>query len=258
MPQIRCPKCGLIINLENRRSLDVKIITEAVKRGSKTFTSLLRTTGLPRKTLNLRLKELCERGVLVKVEGHYQLNGSSEPKKNLVKSFERLTHNERFKGVALLLLLLIGLPAFSYAMIKLTPTTQVTSPKPEILGTYTVVVEVNNINNLYAWQILMVFNESELTFLEARKGEIAGDLLVNASDIGDGALLLGGSLMGNVPGIDVEVSTSLTYIVFGYYVEDPEPPQIAMKGFGFETFLLDSELNEIPIASTTLNLRIQY
>lgn len=75
MPQIRCPKCGTTINLENRKGVDFSMILNALQRSPKTFTDLLHLTGLPRKTLSLRLKCLCDSGTIVK-DGGYRINGA--------------------------------------------------------------------------------------------------------------------------------------------------------------------------------------
>ena len=78
MPQITCPNCGTTINLENRRALDFKLIRSATDKTPRTFTELLHITKLSRKTLNLRLKELCAEGILLKNDGMYSSNGASE------------------------------------------------------------------------------------------------------------------------------------------------------------------------------------
>lgn len=75
MPQIRCPKCGTTINLENRKGVDFSMILNALQRSPKTFTDLLHLTGLSRKTLSLRLKCLCDSGTIVK-DGGYRINGA--------------------------------------------------------------------------------------------------------------------------------------------------------------------------------------
>ena len=255
MPQIRCPNCGMTINLKKRKDLDVRMITEALKQGSKTFTDLLKITGLPRKTLNLRLKELCQNGILIKAEKGYKLNEFSDLRKGFRRSFGKLVENQRFKIVALLVLFIVGFPAFSYAMVALYSSTPTTPPMPKLLGSFTVVVEVNDVKDLYCWQVLIGFNESELTVLKTMNGTLA-EIFVNASDIGEGALLLGGTFKGKVSGVDVNGSSSLAFITFGYYVENPVRPKIVMKGFGHETFLLDSRLAEIPITESTLNIKI--
>ena len=78
MPKIRCPNCGTTIDLENRRKIDFSLILNALRKNPKTFTDLLHLTGLPRKTLSMRLKDLCNSKVIDKYEyGRYRLNGDS-------------------------------------------------------------------------------------------------------------------------------------------------------------------------------------
>jgi PKD repeat protein len=74
-PQITCPYCGNTIGLENRKEVDFEKIMHALGRSPRTFTELLAMTNLPRKTLSLRLKELCASGSIVK-DGGYHLNPS--------------------------------------------------------------------------------------------------------------------------------------------------------------------------------------
>jgi PKD repeat protein len=77
-PQITCPHCGSTINLENRKEVDFEKIMYALDKSPRTFTELLTITNLPRKTLSIRLKELCTSGSIVK-DGGYHLNSSIKP-----------------------------------------------------------------------------------------------------------------------------------------------------------------------------------
>jgi PKD repeat protein len=77
-PQITCPHCGNTINLENRREVDFEKIMYALDKSPKTFTELLAITSLPRKTLSIRLKELCSSGSIIK-DGGYHLNSLTKP-----------------------------------------------------------------------------------------------------------------------------------------------------------------------------------
>jgi hypothetical protein len=81
-PQITCPHCGSTINLENRKEVDFEKITYALNNSTKTFTELLEITNLPRKTLSLRLKDLCNSGSIVK-DGGYHLSTSFKPNKKI-------------------------------------------------------------------------------------------------------------------------------------------------------------------------------
>jgi len=81
-PQITCPHCGSTINLENRKEVDFEKIIYALNNSPKTFTELLEITSLPRKTLSLRLKDLCNSGSIVK-DGGYRLGTSLKPNRKI-------------------------------------------------------------------------------------------------------------------------------------------------------------------------------
>ena len=70
-PQITCPYCGNTIGLENRKEVDFEKIMSAIGKSPKTFTELLTITSLPRKTLSIRLKELCASGSITKDGGYH-------------------------------------------------------------------------------------------------------------------------------------------------------------------------------------------
>jgi hypothetical protein len=266
MPQIRCPNCGLTINLENRKDTDMQLITTAVEHNANSFTDLLHSTKLPRKTLSLRLKELCGNGVLAKVDGAYKLNGVSRPERRAANPFNRVSSvlsDRRVKGLILLGLVLIGFPAMSYALATLfqqAPSINVTN-EPKLLGSCTVALEVHDVKDLYAWQAIIAFNATELKFLNAIAGDafkVKYPLFPNASDLGvKGLILVGATLEGNVSGLDIETGT-LAVIEFGYYVSNYHTPQIVKSARGFETYLLDSQYpaQMIPMSGSTLSLKI--
>ncbi len=81
-PQITCPHCGNTINLENRKEVDFEKIMYALNSAPKSFTELLEITSLPRKTLSLRLKDLCNSGSIVK-DGGYRLGVPFSPNKKI-------------------------------------------------------------------------------------------------------------------------------------------------------------------------------
>lgn len=83
-PQITCPHCGSTINLENRKGVDFEKIMYALDKSPKTFTELLTITNLPRKTLSIRLKELCTSGSIIK-DGGYHLNSSIKPTDKILR-----------------------------------------------------------------------------------------------------------------------------------------------------------------------------
>lgn len=125
MPQIRCPNCGMTINLENRREIDLGMILKALEKKPRSFTELLHITHLPRKTLDLRLKYLIKSGAIVKDEG-YRLNGTLPFNIRGDKMKKNLLHLR--KNILLAFLILgIGLPVVTYAVLY-TPPRQ---PPPE-------------------------------------------------------------------------------------------------------------------------------
>ena len=87
MPKITCPNCGTTIDLENRRKIDLGLILNALKGNPKTFTDLLHTTRLPRKTLSLRLKALRSSEIISKYDRLYHINGAPEVESPAVKMY---------------------------------------------------------------------------------------------------------------------------------------------------------------------------
>lgn len=259
----------MTINLENRKKIDFNLITKATKRKPRTFTELLHITRLPRKTLCLRLKELCANEVLVKRQRIYGLNGASNFKEETVdsmKRFPRIFRDERIKTSFMLIMLLICFSASGYVLAKFfTPqSSKEVSQEPVIIGTFTMDLNVPNVNDLYAWQVLTMYNSSELTVLEVIPGgfvgaeyptgnivDISGGVFMNATDIGNGMLFLGGSLCGNVSGRNG--NGRLATIVFGYFTENYDEPKI-MSENAFETLLYNSQSQLIPINDSTLTL----
>jgi PKD repeat protein len=133
-PQITCPHCGNTINLENRKEVDFEKITYALNNSSKTFTQLLEITNLPRKTLSLRLKDLCNSGSIVK-DGGYRLSTSFRTYKKISEKngngkmkapILRMGKNVQWIPIALIVCLVIV--AFGSAMMISTPTPSPSAP----------------------------------------------------------------------------------------------------------------------------------
>jgi PKD repeat protein len=139
-PQITCPHCGSTINLENRKEVDFEKIMHALSKSPKTFTELLAITSLPRKTLSLRLKDLCSSGSIVK-DGGYHLNSSIKPTNNIlgkrngngkmIRTMPHIGKNAQWIPVALIACLIVV--AFGSAMIISPPAP---SPKPATANFY--------------------------------------------------------------------------------------------------------------------------
>jgi hypothetical protein len=254
MPQITCPNCGLTINLENRKEIDVGMIKDAAGREPKTFTELMHITRLSRKTLSLRLKELCETGALIKEEGMYQLNGASEPRKSFYMNFKggfTRKLDKKMKVGLMLVSLALCFSASGYVLaMLLQPSPQIVLPaeKPIIIGSFAMDLNVSNAQDLYAWQAVITFNASELKVIQVTHGnflDVGYPFFFNATDMADDVLLVGGSAFSNMPGANG--NGRLATIVFGYFVSNYAQPVLASNGYGEETFMLDSNLLPIPI-----------
>jgi hypothetical protein len=261
MPQITCPNCGTTINLENRREVDFTLIKKATDKHPRTFTELLHFTRLSRKTLNLRLKELCAEGILMKEEGMYTLNGASKSGKdnggNLMKGFSRMFDDKRVRTGLVLVALLASFSLSGYVLASLVAPTTYVEPyvAPKLLGNFTMTLDVNNVADLYAWQAAIEFNPAQVKVLGAESGDFikAEFPLFNVAPIGIGdGLLLSGTLEGPVPGENG--SGTLAIVVFAYYTNNYALPSIVGWKAGFGTWLEDSSLATIPSGQTLLTL----
>jgi len=262
MPQITCPNCGTTITLENRREVDFTLIRNATDKRPRTFTEVLHITKLSRKTLNLRLKKLCAEGLLTKEEGMYKWNGASESGNNgghLVKGLSRLFDGRRMRTGVMLVALLASFSVSGYVLAMMfAPTMHVEShAEPKALGSFTMALDVNNVNDLYGWQVAIVFNSTQIRVAAAKPGDFMKaeyPLFLNSTTTADGLLLLAGSLKGNVQG--KIGSGTLATIVFEYYVSGYELPSIVDQRAGFGTWLLNSDLADIPGGQTLLTLNV--
>jgi hypothetical protein len=135
------------------------------------------------------------------------------------------------------------------------PKTVETVAAPSILGNFTMVLSVNNVSDLYAWQAAIVYNPAQMTVVEAKTGsflEAEYPLFLNSTDTAPGLLLLYGSFSGTDPG--VTGSGTLATIVFAYYVNGYQAPSIVGWKAGFDTWLENSSLGTIPGGQTLLTL----
>jgi hypothetical protein len=263
MPEVTCPKCGLTINLENRRETDYELIVNAA-RNSATFTELLHATRLSRKTLSLRLKELCSKGTLVKDNGLYTLRESlreprREPENHGQKiSFSRAFHDRRVRTLVWMFLLAssFSVSGYAFAMYTMAPAQQQVNNAPAVIGYSTMTLDVSNVQDLYAWQVAITFNATQMKVTQVSPGDFVGltfPLFANSTDTAAGLLLVAGSLEGNVPGRSG--NGTLATIVFGYFVSGYDTPVIVPKQMGFRTFMEDSQLANIPVG-TKLSLEV--
>jgi len=257
MPQITCPNCGTTINLENRKRTDFDLIVRATKKKPRTFTELLHITRLPRKTLSLRLKELCIQGSLIKRDHVYKLNGASTFE-NLtigpVKGLSRIFQNGRTRTGFVLIMLFICFSTSGYVLAMFFPLPSIKEPsqEPVIIGSFAMNLNVNNVTDLYGWQVPIAYNQSELKILKIAQGELKSfPYVLNQTEL-KGELLLGGALaLGPVPGISG--SGTLATVTFGYFTENYDLPQIALNAT-FGILMFNSQKSIIPLEDSTLTL----
>ncbi len=265
VPQITCPNCGRTITLENRKQVDVDLIKQATQRGPTTFTELLRLTRLPRKTLSVRLKEMCQNGVIVKKEGTYMLNGNAGFDGNgghLMKGVSRMLNDRRMRTGLMLVAFLLSSSVSGYVLATLFAAKEVHN-EPTILGSFTAELGVADVNDLYAWSVLIVYDSSQLKIMSVTPGgfvgaeypsgslpDISKGIFINTTNIGEDKLLMAGSLIGKENPVR-SGSGKLATIVFGYLTNDYTKPAISFTEI-YETKLLDSNRVEIPIDRNTL------
>jgi len=248
--------------LENRREVDFTLIRNATNRHPRTFTELLHITRLSRKTLNVRLKELCAEGILLKEEGMYKSDGASEYEGkggHFVKGLSRVFDDKRVRTGFMLVALLASFSVSGYVLAKMVAPTTYVQPlvEPKALGTFTMALDANNVSDLYAWQAAIVFNSTQMKVTEARASDFMKSeypLFDNSTTTSDGLLLLFGSLKGQVQG--KTGSGTLAIIVFEYYVNNYGLPSIVSQRAGFDTWLEDSTLATILRGESLLVLNV--
>ena len=97
-------------------------------------------------------------------------------------------------------------------------TLKETPHEPVPLGSFTMALKVNDVVDLYAWQVVIRFNSTEIKVLEVRSEESINDFPVNSTDTRDDLLLVASTLLGSVSG--KSGSFKLATIVFGYFVNE--------------------------------------
>jgi hypothetical protein len=125
---------------------------------------------------------------------------------------------------------------------------------PKVIGDFSMLLNVNNVSDLYAWQVAITYNSSQIKVLEITSGGFVGGdfpFFVSSTDSFENLLLIGGCLRGDVAGVDG--SGVLATITFGCYTEDYVMPYITFDQL-FGTMLLNSKGEEIPIDESTLTL----
>lgn len=253
MPQITCPNCGKTINLESRKKIDYSLIQEAVSKKPRTFGELLNITKLPRKTLSLRLKDLCASGVISKINGVYTMNGHTkfEMPKTPLKHVSKILEDRKLKIGLTLAMFLLSSSILGYVFAMFINPPPATTPKA--LGNLTMALHVNDVEDLYSWQAIISFNPNQMNVANIVPGEffkVEYPFFLNVTDISKGVLLVGGTLVGETSG--KSGSGTLAIILFEYFVEEYEMPHLVLSEKGFATCLYNSKCSVIPINSATI------
>jgi len=258
MPQITCPNCGKTINLEARRQTDFEMIKSAAHVKPCTFTDFLNATKLPRKTLSLRLKQMCSSGILIKTNGLYHVDATCKIKENFAFRRPRVFDNRKVRTIFMLVLFIVSFSSSGYVLAMFIVGSQKNENLTQtILGNFSVTLNINEVNNLWAWQVAIEFNPRELTVINVSSGDFfrVGELFPNIlSDTLSNRLLIGNCLYPNQTA--KSGSGSLATIVFGYFVQNYTFPKIVHTSFdGFKTYLLDPEGSTIDLGPQTLVLQ---
>lgn len=242
----------MTINLENRREIDFSLILGALRNNQRTFTELLHKTHLPRKTLNLRLKDLINSGRIMK-KGGYHLNGSLQSNE-WDRKLKRHISFERKHILLLLLVLSIGAPVAThvYAIYMRPP------PPPGLIisEVFTAEIVMHDVTDLYAWQVAVTFDPNVLTVINVPEEGFLNTkfpcfVWSDHSFLGEGNVLIGTTLLGNVPGVCG--SGTLATIEFGVIGEGSRELQLVYTHNNERVLLLlDSMGTEISSASITL------
>jgi len=260
------------------------MIISELKKGPKTFTDLLHSTRLPRKTLSLRLIELRQSGIIVK-DKEYRLNGSPPPSYSRGEIEKLFAFDNKRKILMLALILCISIPVGTYAFATYVapppPETPSEPPPPQYYGVLVVDLKIQDVVNLYSWQARINYNAELLEFRNFTKvredslfqyslmdifGLNSTDTFVRKDQRLSDDLLVADSLQGDVP--PVNGSGTLGTITFAikapemtleFFQEDGNKPSIVFNPTVvplFTTFLQNAEGHEIPNVESMLNLEV--
>lgn len=178
--------------------------------------------------------------------------------------------------IASSLILLTCLSTTSFALAMLIPQVPyevaVEEPlEPQPLGRFAIRIGVENVSDVYGWQVGLRFNPSKLSVIDFKPGDFLGNpapdnkLSENVKDFEstlffdnvfpDGTLVLGQTLKGGKP--PRSGSGTLTVIVFQYYSQDFDMPCLIFNESARGTMLLRKDTTEIPISSDNITFELE-
>lgn len=175
--------------------MDCSMIVGALRKNPQTFTNLLKVTGLPRKTLSLRLKDLLKTGTITK-NGGYCLNGhSSFPTNDRI-----LMHHDKRRDLPslkrylqiVLLVLCISLPVAAHVYATYFAYQPMdTPPQPPLLpiASFTISphppLQISWIEQWNAGTIERIYCYPTLTFYGSASKDPDGKIANYLWDLGD-------------------------------------------------------------------------
>jgi len=227
--------------------MDVEMITNALRHGPKTFTYLLHSTGLPRKTLSLRLKELCEGEIMVKDEGGYMLKGVTTMESRFGGALNKLSSisvDKRVRAGILLALLIVSMPVASQVLAQLFQAEWSPPKEPALIGTFSMNLDIQNVSDLTFWQVAIAFSPQELKIVGVVPGvfpESKYPGMLSKAENEKGLLVLADFQLA--PANGWSGSGRLATITFGYFTNEHAMPAISYES-SFKTVLLDPQLND--------------
>jgi len=191
-----------------------------------------------------------------------------ELERKIMKGNSRFLANK--KAIILFLLFCIGFPVTTnvFAMFFLTPP-----PEPGPIGHFKAIVTVNNVSDVYGWQVGLRFNSTNLKVVNVNPGGFLigidqyTDNVYDVADqngvelirgtlfchkLKDGILVIGQSLLGNISGISG--GGSLAVIEFEYYCVYQEPELIFNGNPLDDTMLAKIDTSEIPLDENTVTI----
>lgn len=178
--------------------------------------------------------------------------------------YRRQTEQTRGKTVRIKLLSFLMLPLLMFLFVSVPVKAQgaVISVEPQynyygVGENFTVEVRIDNVQNLYAWQVLLTFNSSVLNVLNVTyapdhilNGNVTVIVVSPVVDNVAGYVLDGACLLGNVAG--VSGSGGLFQVTFAVVGHGESTLKIDTEGIvsgGIVSLLLDPSINNIAFTS---------
>jgi hypothetical protein len=244
------------------------MILKALEGKGRTFSELLKITKLPRKTLSLRLKQLINDEEIMKNGRYYVNNGKSRTAEGLLDKEISFPSNKKL--LASLIILMLGIPSISLAL-ALFYQPQPAEPQP--IGYLRVEVYVNNVTDVYAWQVGIRYNHTNLKIISVKPGnfltqnidlrseklsqdvEIYENTLFFHKTLDGGILVACQTLTGNSS--SVNGSGILLIVEFAYFYKYEEVSIIYNESPQYDTGLLRKDATELPISKDTITLHFE-